>query len=94
MSKKKSVQKEQVPDLKNQRITHFLPFMILSFAAVLTILAYIRSLNGPLVLDDSIFIDSERLNHMLDLGKVTEAKEYLLKAYALNKNKGEIGSNK
>ncbi len=74
MSKKKSVQKEQVPDSKSQRLYRFLPLIILSFASVLTILAYIRSLNGPLVLDDSIFIDQGRLQHVLDSFRVRMRK--------------------
>lgn len=38
-----------------------LPLILLS-AIILTIVAYIRSINGPLILDDSIFISSDKLS--------------------------------
>lgn len=62
MSKGQSIKKikktEVKDDLKSRRIN---PYIILIFSSILTLFAYLRSLNAPLILDDSTYIEPSRL---------------------------------
>jgi tetratricopeptide (TPR) repeat protein len=66
MGKRRSVQKSRPNDSKSQKSNWFLPILLISSAIALTILAYIRSLHGPLVLDDSYVIESQRLKQFFN----------------------------
>jgi tetratricopeptide (TPR) repeat protein len=55
----------QKRDRTLQRILELKPFLLLLFASILTFIVYIRSINGPLVLDDIAYINSQKLQDVL-----------------------------
>lgn len=61
--KNSSVKTTESPSASNQRLIHL---FIFASAAILTVIAYTRSLNGPMVTDDIIFLNSSRLQSFFD----------------------------
>jgi tetratricopeptide (TPR) repeat protein len=84
MGKRRFVQKDKSRDSKSQSVSSFLPIFLLSSAAALTILAYIRSLYGPLVFDDPYIIESHRLKQLWDTLNFTTGRIVANFSFALN----------
>jgi protein O-mannosyl-transferase len=64
MNKKHTHQKGAVEkELRSRRILRFLPVPFLSVLAILTFISYFRALHAPLVLDDSIYIEPQRMEN-------------------------------
>lgn len=68
MSKKRSIKKEkgkgkkvEGEDFKRGKVSRVSVILLLSSIALLTFLAYLRSLNAPLILDDTLYIKPSRL---------------------------------
>lgn len=68
MSKKRTIKKEKAKrkdDVKTRKTNYFLPGLLFFSIALLTLLAYLRSLHGPLVFDDIIYIKPQKLKNIL-----------------------------
>jgi len=82
-TKPKSDVKVQKRDVTLQRIHNLKPLLLLLFASFLTFAVYIRSINGPLVLDDIAFINSQKLQDVFEHFSIW-ARNVTIFSFALN----------
>jgi len=73
----------QKRDVTLQRIHKLKPFLLLLFASFLTFAVYIRSINGPLVLDDISYINPQKLQNVFEHLSTWMRKVTIL-SFALN----------
>lgn len=65
MSKKPSIKMEKEKPVLRTGKTDYLPVILLFSMALLTFLAYLRSINAPLIFDDVIYIRASRLKSII-----------------------------
>lgn len=82
-TKPKSDVKVQKRDVTSRGIHNLKPFLLLLFASFLTFLVYIRSINGPLVLDDIAYINSQKLQGVFE-HLSTWMRQVAILSFALN----------
>lgn len=83
MTNQTSDVKVQKRDRTLLRIHTLKPFLLVLFLSLLTFIVYIRSINGPLVLDDIIYINSQRLQDVFQHSSTWLRKVTIL-SFALN----------
>ena len=83
MTNQTSDVKMQKRDRTLLRIHTLKPFLLVLFLSLLTFIVYIRSINGTLILDDIIYINSQRLQDVFQYSSTWLRKVTIL-SFALN----------